>query len=313
MNNIEQYIKGTVIRKHDIALRLRSIVIDPIARMNRPNAAEPVYFENEGFLNSKYIKETEKLRNEFSKKWNDESKPLEKQQEQIEEMLGKVKSRFVPSIKEICGFYKKCLDKGYYFQNTEAGRKAQDLMKRAVNQTDELCNDLLAIGDHTKVKSDYVTFNLLTCLQEILDDIDAHVSYVDEFTISEIMCKSDRKAFRDHVLMNIQENTNTHAFGTPKFKAKHVWERKVKVLVKEESGSIVIDVKNNGERFKGDVSKVFEDGYRYGMMRHSGHGMFSAKNTMSSLGGNIEFYASDICDQDSDFTTTIRIILTNSQ
>ena len=69
---------------------------------------------------------------------------------------------------------------------------------------------------------------------------------------------------------------------------------KVEIHRKQIQGALVvleytIKVKNNGEIYKGDASKVFDYGYCHGKKGNSGIGMHSVKRNIIELGGSIEF------------------------
>jgi nitrogen fixation/metabolism regulation signal transduction histidine kinase len=138
-----------------------------------------------------------------------------------------------------------------------------------------------------------------------LDSIDAEVIYVKEWETSKISVSIDPDIFLNHVLINVKENINTHAFGTNTFKQKYVWEKKVCVEVEDGGSQICILVDNNGEPFKGDITKVFEYGYCHGEKKHSGIGMHSIKKNMTGLGGDVEFKKSS----KPDYTTSYKLIL----
>ena len=48
---------------------------------------------------------------------------------------------------------------------------------------------------------------------------------------------------------------------------------------------------NNGEPFKGDTSRIFEEHYTFGEIRGSGQGMYDARQYMNYIGGDIQMQA----------------------
>lgn len=286
--NLSSALQEIIVFKHDIALRIRSIIIDPIEAINREGASTALYLKNESLSNERFLRIATEIKTEFSKKWTDENASEETQLQQIQSMIYRVHSEFIPKIKEIGQFYKRCINNGGYFQiNSAPGKRAQRLMSVGMEHYEGLCNELKNFGSVT-IQSSH-EFNLLTCLQEVLDEIEADVVYENEMQLSELKCNSDRKAISDHVLMNIKDNIQRHAFGTLQFFYAHVWDRKVFVSVDSSPDEYVIYISNNGSKFYGDVSKVCEDGYCFGNNKHTGHGMYSAKKTMRSLGGDLKF------------------------
>lgn len=291
--DVQSIIQELRLFKHDIAIRLRGIVIDPLEEMNERGAAEPVYFENEKRENDELLREIDKLRKEFGGKWDNDALSPEENFKIIQQKLLKIKKVYIPLIKRIASFYSKCLESEFYFCDSPKGENARKLMRKSIANVQELCEDLGKMISLEKESLKTISFNLLTLLQEVFDDIPADVKYRNEVTVSTYFCSSDRKALRDHVLMNIRENINTHAFGTLMYKKKHVWEKKVMVSVTGEKDMYTLIIANNGEPFTGNVSKIFVQGYHHGEMQHTGLGLYSAKKTVESIGGKISFKVAD--------------------
>lgn len=286
--SLSNTLQEIIVFKHDIALRIRSIIVDPIEAINRDGAATALYLKNESLNNERFLKMVSEIKSEFSKKWTDESASDETQYSQVQTMILKIHSELIPNIEKIGGFYEHCNDNGGYFQiDSLPGKRAKRLMSLGQAHYKELCDELKSFGTVTKLTSH--EFNLLVCLQEMLDDIEADVFYENEMELSELICNSDKKAISDHVLMNIKDNITTHAFGSIQFINTPVWNKKVCVSVEDSKDTYKISISNNGAKFYGDVSKVYDDGYCYGNNKHTGHGMYSAKKTMKSLGGDLTF------------------------
>lgn len=289
VQNNQNRVQEIILHKHDIALRLRSIVIDPLEEMNENGVADASFFENEGKVNRDLLDKLELLRKDFREKWDDDNLSDEENIERIRKNLTKVQNVYIPLVRSVSDFYKRCLDKDHYFSRDSKGENAKLLMKQSVNRIEDLCKDLEKMVSLEPECINADSFNLLTSLQYVLDKLKADVRYVDEVRLATYYCSSDIKAFQNHVLENLRENIDTHAFGTKAYRMKHMWEKEVIVTVSDDAEFYTICIANNGEPFSGDTSKVFAQGYHHGEMQHTGIGLYSAMKTMRSLGGDISF------------------------
>lgn len=287
----EELVRFIETNKHDITMRLRAIVLDPITSINRPSAAEQLYFAEKGADNDVIKNEANSVMQEFCGKWRNENSTSEQQLAQMRSHIEKIPTHIIPSIQRIVGFYALCKEKKYYFSNTDNGNKALKKMSTAVRDMDKVCEDLLKLDVIDEEQNDFNNSNLLELLQEGFDDILASVEYRDILKISDYQVNVDREKFLNHVLINLRENMNNHAFGTPSFQKKHIWERKVLVDVTVSNGNYIIRVCNNGEPFLGDPAKVYEYGYCHGSKKQNGIGMYSAKKNIEEIGGTIEFHS----------------------
>lgn len=289
MSELEELILRIEHGKHDITMRIRSIVLDPIEAMNAKEAASPEYFTEQGDTNRQIQVEARAIMAEFSKKWRNVKSPMDEQLAQMQSQLAKITTEFVPRIKRIVSFYALCIKHKNYFGDSENGNWALGRMTKAAERVGKVCTDLAKIGGDASIDSEGERVNLLEVLQEILDDIMADVIYDDEYRLSTIEINTDKDIFQNHVLLNIQENISKHAFGTQAFKKKHIWERIVFVSVEDFPDRLLLRIANNGSPFKGKPEKVFDYGYCHGENKHSGVGMNSAQNYMKQLGGDIRF------------------------
>lgn len=284
---------------------LRSVVLDPIQYMNRPDAAADSYFREVGSKNEGVLHSANSIMSTFTKKWRDPDEAEEEQLLSMKQHIADVVSHDIPEIRKVVEFYSFCVNKKYFFNATDKGNKALEKMTVSVSMCDRVCDKLLRLeGDHEDNNQPLRNCNLLELLQEGLDPIEAEVSYKREWESSTFTVKVNSEIFLDHVLINIQENINKHAFGTKKFKEKYVWEKKVSVEIEEQDTCYVISISNNGEPFTGDITKVFDYGYCHGKTKHSGIGMHSILKSMKQLGGNAEF-----CTKKNSYAVTYKLIL----
>lgn len=289
MSSFEDLILRIERGKHDITMRIRGIVLDPIEAINSKDAASSDYFSEQREMNLHIQNEARAIMSEFSKKWRDINCPEDSQLAQMKRQLSRISDEFIPRIKRIVSFYEMCCEHKNYFSDSENGNWALRRMSKATERVDKVCSDLARIGKDSSENPSEISINLLETIQEILDDIMANVIYEDELRLSTIEVKTDKDIFQNHVLLNIQENIGKHAFGTAKFKNKHIWEKIVFVTVEELPEHFLLRIANNGAPFQGKPEKIFEYGYCHGENKHSGIGMNSALTYMKQLGGDIRF------------------------
>ena len=288
--SVNEIIDMIEVNKHDITMRLRRVVLDPISAMIREGAATSIYYSENANSNKKIKEQATHIMNLFCKKWRNQNSTDDEQLSQMLEMIRKVNEEIILQIKEIVEYYKYCIVQKHYFAATESGTKALQRMTKAVNNSDGVCKDLLRLDS---VESDdnknIQKYCLLELLQEYLDDIDAEVIYVNECNVFSFQILIDKEKFQNHVLINISNNIQNHAFGTQDFANKPLWEKEVNIDIKDVNNNYIITIKNNGEVYKGDSSRIFDYGYCYGKLKNNGIGMHSARKSMKELGGSIEF------------------------
>lgn len=293
--------------KHDVTMRVRSIVLDPIQSINRPEAATDSYFREVGIKNKEINSLAQEIMSFFAKKWRNPNDSEEIQLKSMRQNMADVVSVIIPQIRQVVAFYESCSQKKYYFSTTDKGKKALEKMTMSSSSCERVCESLLKLegSDASKDAGVHQLCNLLEILQEGLDSIDAEVKYVKEWEMSKIAVSINPEILLNHVLINIKENINTHAFGTSKYRQKFVWEKKVSVEIEEKESTITILISNNGEPFTGNISKVFEYGYCHGEKKHSGIGMHSIKKSMKELGGDVDFVKSN----KPPYKTTYKLML----
>lgn len=305
--DIKELIERIETNKHDVTMNVRSIVLDPIERINRPGAATDSYFAEQQNNNQEILKKAEAIMSSFAKKWRNPDDTSEEQLQSMQSYIRKVVSDIIPQIKEVVRFYSLCVECKQYFTSTEKGDKALHKMTEAVCNSDRICNRLQNLyGNEKEETFTKHSCNLLVMLQKGLDAIDAEVTYKNEWENSEFLVQIDEEEFLDHVLINIRDNINRHAFGTPFFQNMYIWKKKVLVEIEQDKTKYIVKISNNGEPFTGNVKKVFEYGYCHGKMKHSGIGMHSIKQTMNKMGGDVEFETSTT----PNFSTIYKILIT---
>ena len=303
LNELLEFIETN---KHNVTMRVRSVVRDPIHAMNKRDAATDSYYREIGNKHSEVIDSAQEIMSFFAQKWRDPDDPEDKQLDTMRNHIKEVATKIIPQIRQIVKFYAMCSNKKFYFSDTENGKKALEKMLVAVSQCERVCERLVGLETEiSEEKESLQICNLLELLQEELDYIGAEVRYANEWESSKVCVSIKPKSFLDNVLVNIKENIVTHAFGTYLYRQKYIWEKKVCVEIEEKGHVVQVLISNNGEPFLGDISRVFEYGYCYGEKKNTGIGMYSIKKSMKEMGGDADFLESI----DSQYTTTYKLII----
>lgn len=299
LNNktVNDIIKSIEDNEHDIKPSLREIVYDPIYEINLEGAATQDYYNEQQTQHEKFLKQAKYVNNFFSEIWYDKNLPDDQIRIQIFGRIKSVSEEIIPQIKDIVSYYDYCKDKKHYFSTTEDGYLALKDMLNAVKDGPTLCERLSVLYNEVIDSEPYENFNnknlqkyyLLDLLQEAFDKIRAEIFYLNECEIASYQIAIDKEKFMNHILENIVTNIQNHAFNTPGFISKPLWDKKIQIVIEEVDDNYCITVRNNGEKFKGEVSKVFNRGYCYGKRRNTGIGMHSAKRHIMELGGSIDF------------------------
>lgn len=289
---VDEIIKQIQIGKHDVKLALRGVVLDPIELMHRDDAMTQYFNEAIGFPKAnKIFSEAQSLMNKFNQSYYN---PNDAEEIQINNLIRYVKwvsNDLVDSFENrILPFYDSCNAMTIYFNHASRnGEKAESAIRDALLDWPDVKARLL---DFTNLFTESIHINkvnLLTILQEGLDDIKAVVNYGDELKASHYYVNIDPDSFLNHVLCNIRENINRHAFGIKEFSNMFLCDKKVDVRINSDSNFIEIQIFNNGAPFTGDPSRLAEYGYTHGPAKNSGRGLYSIKQSMEKMGGSASF------------------------
>lgn len=290
--NVEEIIRQIQVGKHDVKLALRGVVLDPIELMHRENAMTQHFNESIGFLKAnKIFSEAQSLMDKFNQTYYNPNDTEETQINDLIKYVNWVSNDLVNSFENsILPFYKSCNSMIIYFnRDSRSGKKAELAIIDSIEDWPDVKTRLL---DFTNLFTETVhtnKVNLLTILQEGLDDIEAIVRYEDELQISNYYVDIDPDKFLSHVLCNIRENINHHAFGIKEYSSKFLCDKIVDVRVSSNLDSIEIQIFNNGASFTGDPKRLAEYGYTHGSAKNSGRGLYSIKQTMEKMGGSASF------------------------
>lgn len=291
--NNEQIVDYVVTLKHDITTSLGALVTNPIIAMSKDGSMTDVYRASQLPDHNKTRRLAQEINTFFNQKWADDNLQIKEQVSSILSNIQSLTSVYDKKILEVVSFYEHCLSHLEYFADSTAGERALRAVQNALTVKQDVLSALQKLK--SKVCADDVSlgsYNLLCLLQEVFDNMKADVQYIG-FNLDTCI-KTDKKMLSTHVLMNLKQNIENHAFGITPYSHRLVWENVVSVQFCQVKSEYEITISNNGAPFNGDVNKIFEDGYYYGEKGHSGHGMHSARKYMHLLGGNIKFIVPSI-------------------
>ena len=100
---VNELIDMIEVNKHDITMRLRRVVLDPISAMNREDAATSIYYLENAILNNKIKEQATHIMELFCKKWRNQNSTDDEQLNQMLEMIRKVNEEIILQIKEVVG------------------------------------------------------------------------------------------------------------------------------------------------------------------------------------------------------------------
>jgi len=305
MNNeiaYEQLIDYVVTSKHDLTTNLNTLITEPILAMSKEQAMSEIYLKKK-FKDHEHIRELSFAINAFfGKEWRTKDNNVKNQAKEIFQHLQTLTTSYEKKIIEVSNYYKDCAKHKEYFSETTKGGRAYNAVQRAISIEDSVIKSLDKLRDKCTTEAiNTDKYNLICLIQESFDDLKADLKYNNLDLGYEV--KLDKNVFITHVLNNIRENIQNHAFGIPPFTQMFIWEKIVLIDFKREGDKIIVSISNNGMPFLGDENRIFEDGYYHGAKGHSGHGMSSARKYMRLLGGELDFHADKT--QNAEYPVTL--------
>lgn len=291
-----ELIKDIGANKHNVKMRLRMVVLDPIDSIIHDGLVTKDF----SIERKSQIKEVQQVATSimsfFSKKWfNSDEDPEEVKLASLRGNIKMTIDKIIPQIrKTIIPFYETCYNNTQYFIQPLANNDTFNLIEDSLNDYESVCDALCSLESvEGTAENNCADVNLLEILQKGLDKTPvAIVSYVNEFLMSKYNVRIDVDKFLNDVLLNISSNIERHAFGTTEYKKKLITEKQVIVSLDVENDDFyIVSIQNNGTPFKGDTKQIFDYGYTSGKSGNEGKGMFSIKKTMREIGGDAQFHS----------------------
>lgn len=153
------------------------------------------------------------------------------------------------------------------------------------SQLRKMIEDFSFLKTYRKIQGTPAIY-LLELIKSTLDDVTKYVEFQNETDTDMVSVKLNTIDFQEFVLNNFKSNLLEKAF----FKRNNVKNR-IKVYVSCKDDKLAICLSNNGEPFKGDTSRIFEEHYTFGEIRGNGQGMYDARKYMNYIGGDIQMQA----------------------
>lgn len=298
MEQLDEVLKQIEINHHTLKGELEYIIIRPVEILLRPNAlmlgipGHEDLIENLQTINIK----ASSTYDEFTKIGTCNITEPEIKYQAICGQFKTIESSIIPSIKEISNFYASLRDQPIFNLATHIGQKAYNLIRESVDETEGLCERLIKHNSiYLETETNISKVDLFELVIKVFGTLDADVDY--KTTVYKIPLFLDRNRFTNDVLLNIYQNIERYAFPKEKYELKTLFQKKVMISFEEINNDWQIEISNNGEPFNGDITKMFECGYHHGSVQGSGYGMYTAKQYMKSIGGDIKME----CPTDSEF------------
>ena len=298
MSSITDYLNKIISDKHDVRDDIRYVVQFPLQRMRRSKAMSELFMEDYGQRFKEIEELSKEVMAEFTNPWNDQSLDEAEQIKQITSHWNHILNGGVlDSFDGIVKFLAECKENINNFNlSSSDGERALSAVSKACENANKVRKEIITIcspqNQDTIAKGK--PFCLVESIHRVMDDLNADVQYIGEDLFSDVYITGDEDGFSLSVLKNIKHNIERHAFEVPEYASLFVWERIVQISFKDDGNAYIVSIANNGTPFNGDVDKVFDYRYCYGRARHSGIGMFSAKNYCQKvLGGDITFQRLD--------------------
>ncbi|MCQ2340128.1 MAG: ATP-binding protein [Paludibacteraceae bacterium] len=292
--NTKDKIQAIVDYKHDAGNKLNQYITQPFN--NLKNGVESSYYSSYKKLFLNIESEVTEIISFFANKLNKKGDSEEQREENVRIFLANLRERIIPKISKIFTFFaEQCVNReDECFKRNPEGTRALEYLQWALEpkQKDSFLQMLYKML--SMYEKDYSNMNaqqnyILELLESELDFIRADVQYVNECKVSSVIVSIDAEIFKNHVLHNIVENINRHAFPFSIYGSKYIFEKKVRIKINELKSTVTISIANNGLPFTGEVGSVFNVNYSHGNYAHTGIGLHSAHEAMKDLGGKIDF------------------------
>lgn len=173
---------------------------------------------------------------------------------------------------------------GYQDGNNRAYERLEGFIK-SESKLRKMITDFSSSKTYRKVQ-DTPAIYMMELIKSSLDDVTKFVEFQNEAKCDMVSIKLNPSDFQELVLNNFKSNLLEKAF----FKRDNVRNR-IKVYVSCKGDKLAVCLSNNGEPFKGDTSRIFEEHYTFGEIRGSGQGMYDARQYMNYIGGDIQMQA----------------------
>ena len=247
------------------------------------------------------------LYQEFHQSWLANSGSMEKDIETFSQNAQAFADKCIPHIDECISFWQEVLNNRHLFLASPEGTSKLSKLELCFNGLPSLkiAIEQLLTDHHSDPTMDSI--RLLDAVQKEFDCVAlADIQYKNEFEMSTISVKAAPDSLAHNVLQNIKNNIVSHAFSTQSAFSRHFhFNNVIQISCKVLEDTVEVRIANNGEPFKGNVSKLGINGYFFGENGHSGHGLYSAKISMQEMGGDLNVEI----PKDGPFTFTYIITL----
>lgn len=288
MDELKKVLQQIEINLHTFKGQIEYVIVKPAERLLEPDAIltdipgyEPLVAEL-----SKIRIQAQTTYNRFDIIGQTSESDYRLRYKDICTQLQDIQTVIVPEIRQIVSYYSTLRDKPIFNLNTKNGNKAYNLVKRSVEEYEGLCERLVEDNAaHIKTEHSISETDLFGIVSNAFLTLQADVKYEPDFAC--IPISIDEARFKNEVLNNITRNIERYAFPRNKYEMATVLQKRVQITFRQIANFWEIDIANNGEPFTGDLSKVFMCGYHHGSSEGTGYGLYTARQFLQSIGGDI--------------------------
>lgn len=293
MEQLEEILRQIEQNHHTLKGQIEYVIVKPAERMLNPNSLRvdvPDYESIVSNIQSIYDHAYATLESFANIGKSNESNANAKYNN-ICKQLKTIETQIIPNIKEIVSSYRNLIDKPIFNLDTKMGLKAYNLVRESIAECDDLCERLISHNATYLVdKNSENEIDLFALVTKVFNTLEANV--IIKTPSYSIKLAIDENRFKNEVLLNIYHNIERYAFPRYKYEMVTLLQKRVLISFENIDGGWQIEIANNGEPFKGDISKMFECGYHHGNDQGNGYGMHTAKQYLKSIGGDITMQSS---------------------
>lgn len=205
----------------------------------------------------------------------------------IKDRFADVPDSIVPDIKRIINEYKSLLDQPIFNDSPESDQTRM-ILQEVVDDCDKFCDELImsaVLTENLSSRENEIEekINLVDSIERILNlGLPKVTVELSDHSEKNIFIKQDKENFERTVLQNIRTNIETHAFPNEESDTKSIFDKKVRIGFHTYENKFQVEIANNGKPLRDeDLSQMFKP------KKNHGYGMYSAKQFMQSIGGDI--------------------------
>ena len=286
-SELEKLLRDKVLFKHNYDTTLFLQFVDLFEKTSE--SVKPEFWLKFKLQHEQLHDKGQRLYEVFHKPWCKEFESIENRISDFMRQALSFSEEGMPFLEECEDYWKEVLNNRHLFWESEKGTSTLAEIEYHFKRIQATRSVFSLLSATHGVEPQIQTIPLLETIQSVFDGINiADIQYVDEYEMSQVTVETDYERLRMDVLENIKNNIISHAFLTQPVSTLHFnYDNIICISCTNSNGIVSLYIANNGEPFTGDVSKLCKNGYFFGKSGHTGHGLYSAKETMIWMGGDL--------------------------